>query len=142
MNSYISPIVKVCYNLQQNIGDINLKERVGDKYQHWVTNICVNAETTDLLTENGCTYTLISVPEQKDKCIGDVDFLFQLGKKHNVGIALDDGLSFIFSGKYLTHRQCCKDRQDTEERNFINIASYGNEQLYNSLKATIKRLCN
>ena len=58
--------------------------------------------------------------------------------KLTIGIQLDPGLSFIFSSKYLTHRQSIDDKT-VNDGEFVNIASYGNQRLYNHIKSTIKR---
>ena len=52
---------------------------------------------------------------------------------------MEHGVSFIFSGKFLTHRQVMNENQVSNET-FINFASYGNEKLYNHVKATINRV--
>ena len=53
--------------------------------------------------------------------------------EYTFGIKLEPGLSFIFSGKYLTHRQVIPD-SNSKHGNFLNIASYGNKRLYNHIK--------
>ena len=61
-------------------------------------------------------------------------------ENHNIGIKLEPGMTFMFSGKYLTHRQSCNNNITTSNSTFVNIASYGNERLYNHLKSNIKRV--
>ena len=49
------------------------------------------------------------------------------------------GLSFMFSGQYLSHRQAHSESTAKENSIFINLASYGNAKLYNHIKKTIGR---
>ena len=65
-------------------------------------------------------------------------FLCEIQDKLTLRIQLQPGLSFLFSGIYLTHRQSIDDKTITDGE-FINIASYGNQRLYNHIKSTIKR---
>ena len=55
---------------------------------------------------------------------------------------MDPGLSFMFIGKYLYHRQMILDSNDAKERSFINLASYGNDKLFNHFKSTVARVNN
>ena len=64
--------------------------------------------------------------------------MFQLQDKLIVGIQLVPAFSFIFSGKYLTHKQSINDGT-VNNGEFVDIASYGNQRLYNHIKSTIKR---
>ena len=46
----------------------------------------------------------------------------------------------IFSGKFLIHLQSISEDKIGKTKPFINLASCGNEQLYNHLKNTIKQV--
>ena len=52
---------------------------------------------------------------------------------------MDHGLSFLFSGQYLFHRQMILDVKPRKEYNFFNFASYGIARLFNHLKSTYNR---
>ena len=107
----------------------------------WQSAIRVNAQTTQLHTENDNTYTVVTVPKQcaKPKVLPERIFIFQLKNKETLGIEMEYGVSFIFSGKFLTHRQVWNENKVSNET-FFNFSSYGNERLYNYVKATITRV--
>ena len=143
--NYISPSLDVIYKLQNEVGDLNFKaidEDNEDNTGIWQTLICVNAETTELHCENDCTFTLIVVPEQDNdkEQSAEYNFIFDLMKGFTVGIKMDPSVCILFSGKYLLHRQSCNTNTTLKDNMFINLASYGNERLYNHLKHTIKRM--
>ena len=105
----------------------------------WQTSICVNAQTGEFHNENDCTYTIITTPKQDSTDDEqEYNFITQLMTNHNIGIKLEPGMTFLFSGKYLTHMQGYNNNITTSTSNFINIASYGNARLYYHLKGTIK----
>ena len=54
----------------------------------WQSSVCINAQTTQLLIENDCTYTVITVPKQNIKLESsdDYKFLFELKKVTTVGL--------------------------------------------------------
>ena len=54
-----------------------------------------------------CTYTVITVPcQETEKNLPDkYQFLFAFKKGETLGITMRRGISFIFSGKLLSHRQ-------------------------------------
>ena len=56
-------------------------------------------------TENDCSYTLVSVPEQD--CVRKYVLFFKLNAKKYIGIPMASGVSFVSSMKLLTHRQQC-----------------------------------
>ena len=78
-------------------------------------------------TENDNTYTVVSVPKQSaaQEKLGDHIFIFELKNKETLGIEMAPGLSFLFSGKFLTSRQAVNENLVSNET-FINFASYGN----------------
>ena len=103
-----------------------------------MTAVCVSSQTEILHTEDDFTYTVISVPEQ-EQAEDEPVFIFELMDKYTLGVQMETGLSFIFSGKYLTHRQVIPDC-NSKDGNFINIASYGSKRLYNHIKSTVSRV--
>ena len=107
----------------------------------WQSTICVNAQTTQLHTENDNTYTVVSVPKQcvETKILPEHIIIFELKKKDTLGIAMEHGVSFIFSGKFLTHRQALNENKVSNET-FLNFASYVDEKLFNHGKATNNRV--
>ena len=138
VKEYIAPTLNIAYNLQSEIGDCNLKATAVSEVGLWQSSICVDCQTSSFHTENDCTYTIITTPQQDKKCAPI--FLFEIKKGFTVGLQMDPGLSFMFSGKYLYHRQMVLDRKDTNERGYINLASYGNDKLFNHFKSTVKRV--
>ena len=103
--------------------------------------MCVNAVTEKFHTENDCTSTVIVVPDQKDPTNREREFqfVFQLQKFVNVSLKLKHGISFICSGKFLTHRQHCTLPCKGDSDVFFDIASYGNNRLYSHIKCSFNR---
>ena len=62
-------------------------------------------------TENDATYMVISVPNQEDDVkknkARQYIFLFKLRNKKNICFKLQSGITFVYSGKLLTHHQTC-----------------------------------
>ena len=142
IDKFIAPIIRVTHNLQEDIGDLNLKQVKTSEYGLWQTSICDTCQTTNLHTKKDCTYTIMSVPEQDTSTttIPECYFVIELKKGHTVGIKMDPGLTFMFSGRYLMHRQSINDKGNGKENTFVNFTSYGNERLYHHLKSSIKRV--
>ena len=137
LKDHIAPTLNVIHNLQCSNLDLNMKQTsVSDKGM-WQNSICVNCETTDLRTEKDCTYTVITIPNQKEKRVPY--FIFELKKGFTIGLKMDHGLTFLFSGQHLFHRQMLLDEIPASESNFFNFASYGSARLFNHLKNTLKR---
>ena len=105
----IAPLINAAYRDQLNKGDINLKKGASFDSGLWQSNISVNARTASFHTENDYTYTLISIPKQEfnSQRKHEYSFLFSIKEKNNISIRLSEGISFVFSGKLLTHRQSC-----------------------------------
>ena len=141
LDKLIAPLLNVAYDTQKTIGDINMKKISTTECGLWQSSVCVNATTSQLHTENDCTYTVITTPcqETEKKLPDKYQFLFALKKGETIGITLRRGVSFLFSGKLLSHRQNKDTTTSNDNDTFINIASYGNERLYNSIKKTMKR---
>ena len=68
--------------------------------------------------------------------------LFKVQDKQNVSVILIEDISFVFSGKLLTHPQPCNHRSSTKDELFINFASYGTQHLFNHVKKTVMRKHN
>ena len=141
LQTYISPTLETINIIQQDIGNLNLRVLDHACSNLWQTSICVNAQTEQIHNENDCTYTIITIPKQDTKN-GKQEYncITQLMANHNIGIKCNEGMTFLFSGKYLTHRQSCNDNITAQDNIFFSIASYGNARLYNHLKSTIKRV--
>ena len=50
------------------------------------------------------------------------------------------GVSFMFSGKYMTHKQYCNVDAHPRENCFVNFGSYGNERLYRHIRKSFDRI--
>ena len=140
LKEHIAPTLNVIHNLQSDIVDLNMKRTSLSDHGMWQNSICVNCQTTDLHTENDCTYTVVTIPNQKDQTVPY--FIFELKKGFTLGLQMDHGLSFLFSGQYLFHRQMLLDAKQPKDSNFFNFASYGSARLYNHLKSTYNRCKN
>ena len=140
IEKYISPTLSA-FNSIQTDGNLNLHPLQQSNVKLWQTSICVNAETSHFHNENDCTYTIITTPVQdSSEHPHEYNFIAKLMPNHNIGIKLEGGMTFLFSGKYLTHRQSCNINITSSKACFFNIVSYGNERLYNHLKSTLKRV--
>ena len=100
----------------------------------WSSCICVNAETHVLHMEKDSTYTIISCPRQLHVKTR-YEFNFSLNSKHNISLFMNPGISFMFSGYFLKHKQYKCDPHMNEI--FYNFSSYGNQRLLNHLYQTI-----
>ena len=138
IKEYICPTLNIAYNLQADVGDCNLQTTAVSNVGLWQSSICVDCQTSSFHTENDCSYTIITTPKQEKKCAPI--FLFELQKGLTIGLQMDPGLSFMFSGKYLYHRQMVLDNNDINEQAYINLASYGNDKLFNHFRSTVKRV--
>ena len=112
------------------------------EYGIWQSSICETCQTSNLHTEDDCTYIVISTPLQDNSSISrpEYNFIFELRKGETIGIKLDPGVTFVFSGRYLMHRQMLNKNFKGQSNIFFNFASYGNKRLYNHLKSSIKRI--
>ena len=138
LHLFISPTLSFVHDLQEEIGQCNIAKINGSESGLWMTAICLTCQTEKLHTEDDLTYTVISVPEQ-ELTEHEPFFMFELMNKFTLGIKMEAGLSFLSSGKYLTHRQVIPD-SSSKDGNFINVASYGNRRLYIHIKSTVKRV--
>ena len=143
IQSLISPVVDTAFEIQKKVGDINLQPLPSSKNGCWQTSICINAQTNQFHNENDCTYTLISIPYQtyfsrpskKDR----YHFIFKLSNTELIHLNFIPGVSFIFSGLFLTHRQNKNNNNTLSNDVFYNIASYGNKRLFNHLRKSINK---
>ena len=104
----ISPIISTAYFMQKSIGNININGTNDSDDGIWQTSMRVNCETQKFYTELDCTYTLLHVPHQKRlKGSSKYHFLFKFSDDMNISFHLKAGISIIFSGQYITHRQSC-----------------------------------
>ena len=142
IRNLIAPVINVAYREQLKKGDINLNKGASFDSGLWQSNISVNARTASFHTENGSTYTFISIPKQEVNCQRkhEYSFLFSIKDKINISITLTEGISFIFSGKLLTHRQSCNFPVDMKGETFINFSSYGTKRLFSHIKKSFMRL--
>ena len=103
----------------------------------WKTVMCVNAQTSELHSENDVTYTTITSPKQtglKSK----YSFIFQVNERTKLKVLMNSGVNIVFSGTFLVHHQQCIKQFDGDI--FFNFSSYGNKKLFTHLKQTIKRI--
>ena len=105
----------------------------------------ITAIPMDLHTENDCDYTVITVPRQK-LIRGEIDFqnpifIFKLNDKQQLALPMVDELSFLCSGRFLSHRKNYRCDGNNNVEPFFNI-SYTHEKLVNRLRTTFTRLLN
>ena len=136
-------MINEAFDCQSDWGNIGLVEVPTKKCGLWQSQICIDASTETAHTERDCTYTLISIPKQQNTFSRKVKrksyFLFVLNNEQKVCISLTPQLSFFFSGMCLLHRQNHPSHEN-HSINFINIASYGNERLFNNIRASFNRV--
>ena len=139
----LSPVLKVAYDAQSTWGDINLSNVATSVNGMWQSQICVDASTALEHTENDCTYTVISVPNQdialSRKMRKSLYFVFSISNSESLRIPLTPRISFFYSGLFLVHRQ---NNPNTNQNgaSFVNVASYGNERLFNHIRSSFDRL--
>ena len=105
IHKLLSPVVDVAFNMQAEHGDVNLQQVETSASGLWQSKVCINASTKKWHTENDCSYTLVSVPEQD--CTRKYVFFIKLNANKYIGIPMASGVSFVSSMKFLTHRQQC-----------------------------------
>ena len=64
ISSLTSPIINTAYNMQNEIGDINLKQMSASNDGLWMIQMCIDAYTSDFHCEEECVYKLLQVPNQ------------------------------------------------------------------------------
>ena len=105
----------------------------------WSSSICVNAETKVLHNEKDATYTIICCHRQLHVRTR-YEFNICFNSQHNISLFMNPGISFMFSGYFLKHKQYKCDQRVNEI--FYNFSSYGNQRLLNHLCQTINRILN
>ena len=139
----IAPVLKVACDLQDVHGDINIKRNSYFEYGIWKSVVSVNSQTKQLHTENDCSYSVITVPKQNAmKKKRHYNFMYKLNGNECITLPMNDAMSFIFSGKFLIHRQFCNG--DCLEKNdyFFNFQTYCNQKLFNHVKKSTNRIKN
>ena len=96
LKQYIAPSLNTAFQLQHDIGDCNLKATKVKKAGLWQSSICVNCQTSMFHTENDCTYTVITTPNQNTDATPV--FLFEFKKGFTLGLQMEPGLTFVFLG--------------------------------------------
>ena len=106
----------------------------GQSLRYWSHFINVDAQTHSPHTERDCTYTLLGVPRQED--VHKKKYCFEIHLNTTVTLAFDmtEGVSILFSGYLLTHRQ-----QRLAGDNFFSNAAYANGQLFSNAKQSLNR---
>ena len=144
VRNVISPILKTCFELQSTNGKLKNFEKTRSYNDGlWQSALCINAQTKVFHTENDCTYTVISVPKQSKTTSPaniEYNFLFKIQDRQILGINMLPGVSFMFSGKYMTHKQYCNVDAHPRENCFVNFGSYGNERLYRHIRKSFDRI--
>ena len=120
------------HNLQ-NLGILNV-------------HLCHNAQTELKHTECDASYTIISVPDQKNKVSGKgkhniAKFEFNLTNEKAIMIPLEVNTILVYSGFLLTHRQQIRNLNDGVDP-FVNVVSYNSEKLFNHLMESFRREIN
>ena len=140
-NELIAPVLKIADDLQSILGHINLQNDKLNEYGIWKSVIAINSETDELHTEHDCSYTVITVPKQ-DAMLSErhYNFLFSLNSSEYIALPMTDPMSFIFSAKFLMHRQFCNGDHMKRNDYFFNFGSYCNEKLFNHVKKSLNRI--
>ena len=141
VKALISPIIDVAYLEQEKRGSINLKKTESAELGLWETTVAVNGHTLNFHVEEDASYTVVSVPNQCNdkKRNREYRFIFQLKQQVNICMTMKYGLVFMYSGKFLTHRQQCTNPCAPKEELFFNLVSYSNKRLYNHIKKSFDR---
>ena len=137
------PVMDVADRKQHDFGDIGMKKDHDLSASMWNTNVCVNASTGDFHTEKDTSYSLITVPSQKQKaqkkCGNKYSFLFKLNANTTLSLPMSIDLTFLFSGTFLSHRQEGNNSRNKEDSPFINLSSYGNQRLFTHIRKSFSR---
>ena len=89
-------------------------------------------------TEDNCTYTIIKAPNNertpKMKVKKKYNLIFQLNRRHCIGLTITDGVSFLFSGSVLTHRQISKTLPLCNNGLSFNVPPYVDKRLFTHIE--------
>ena len=141
----LSPILDSANSIRTTLPDNILQVTPTSSDGFWNTMLYVNGCTSGLHTERDCTYTLITVPKQsfnigKKQLEHKPMFIFKLKDNQQLIFPLVCGLTFVYNGCFMTHRQEYNRELNDNGPNFVNISSYGNEKIFNHLRKTFKRV--
>ena len=78
LKDHTTPTLNVIHKLQSDKLDLNMKKTSVSDQGTWQNLFCVSCQTTDFHTENGCTHTIITNPNQKEMMVPYV--IFELKK--------------------------------------------------------------
>ena len=133
----LNPSIDVAYDLQYEIGNLNLVEVDFTEIGLYVGQLCNKAETGLFHTELDQGYTLVGVPEQENGRKRGLELLFRINDKVIIVVEMVPMISFVFSAAILTHRQNCREHNGDD---FLNYSSFCNLKLFNHLRKSFSRV--
>ena len=138
----VSPILDVAEHLQKYKGDVKLIPTSYSDYGIWKSVFCVNAVTEEVHCEDDCSDTVITVPRQQAIIRKRrYKFMFKLNDKETVAIPMNQELTFMFSGKFLLHKQSCNIHDSLRgDDYFFNFGTYANKKLFNHIRCSFARV--
>ena len=102
---------------------------------------CVNAQTKVLHSEDDCSYTVITVPNQRKLLKNtNYNFTFQFNPNHSIYLEMDKPITFMFSGKFLAHQQLYNSNNEVTDDTFINFGTYTNKKIFSHVKKSFERV--
>ena len=82
--------------------------------------LCVNAETKHIHNEDDCSYIVIIVPKQRAMITKrEYKCTFALNNEYSIAIRMNQPITFMFSGKFLTHNQSCNKSNSIDKDDFF-----------------------
>ena len=143
ISTLICPVLNVAYEMQFDYGDVNLKKVITKDSGLWMSSVCVNAKTCQYHSEDDCTYTVVKVPKQNKemngKYVSSRVFMLQINESTTFTLPLEQNLTFLYSGNFITHRQECDNKSYHDGSLFFNITSYGNKRIFSHLRKSFLR---
>lgn len=144
IQSLMSPVIDSAIDMQgKNESTVisNVKTTV---LGFWNYMLYFNGTTSKLHRENDCAYTLVTVPKQigavTNKHMNKPMFMFKFNDTNTLMIPLTSGVSFVYNGQCVNHRQSCVRNDKNTINKFYNISSYANGKLFNHIRKTFTRL--
>ena len=117
----VTPVLHVANLLQSSKGDIKLKEPAYSDYGVWKSVLCINAETKEIYNEDNCSYTVITVPRQQAIVKKrEYKFIFKLNSMETVAVRINELITCIFSGEFLSHKQSCNIHHHIGEDDYVS----------------------
>ena len=105
IQNFIAPIFNLAEQLQEQIGNINIKKDEYSKFGIWKTVFCLNDQTQSMHTKNDCSYNVITVPKQDEPSLqSQTNFHLKLNNEHSIFLEMNHPITFMFSGKNLSHQ--------------------------------------